>query len=105
MHDATSDKQPLLQRIYTIQSDDDDIVRRGQSFIALCMAYIAFTASLVLILPLLPSEAAAHSIILLTAVSLNYSAGIAMTRRTDQHKAGKGERVKLHGSVRLSMVR
>jgi hypothetical protein len=71
----------IWQRIYTVRSHDQDVIRRAQSFIALCMAFIGFTA---MCLPLAFLGGAAFilpSLLLLGSVSLNYLAGIALSRR------------------------
>jgi signal transduction histidine kinase/DNA-binding response OmpR family regulator len=94
----------LLQRIFTIHSSDEDIVRRGQSFIALCLAFIFITALFLLLLPFSPPETILPSLALLAAVALNYSSGIAMSRRGYVDAAGLIVGLSYSGIIALSIL-
>ena len=80
---GTSDgSRSAWRRLLVVDSRDEDVVRRGQSFIALCLTFVGFTAAL--LIPILLTDPAGDlpmSLVVLVIVICNYAAGVMMARR------------------------
>jgi len=90
MRDATIEATPSIwRRLLTVHSRDADAVRRGQSFIALCLTFASFTA--LLIVPIVLADPAGDlrmSLLVLGLIICNYCAGMVMARRGHVDLAG-----------------
>ena len=77
------------RRLLVVDSRDEDVVRRGQSFIALCLTFAGFTASLLVPIALAnPAGDLPMSLVVLGLVICNYLAGAVMARRGRVDLAG-----------------
>lgn len=77
------------QRLLSVDSRDEDVVRRAQSFIALCVTFAGVTAALVVPIALVdPAGDLRMSLAVLALVIANYSAGVLMARRGRVDLAG-----------------
>ncbi len=79
----------MWRRLLAVGSSDEDAVRRGQSFIALCVTFACFTV--LLLVPIVLSDPAGDLPMSLAVVGLiicNYCAGMVMARRGHVDLAG-----------------
>jgi signal transduction histidine kinase len=87
--DTNEGSRSTWRRLLVVESEDADIVRRGQSFIALCLTFAGFTAALLLPIALAdPAGDLPMSFAVLGLVICNYSAGVVMARRGHVDVAG-----------------
>lgn len=87
--DVSEGSRSTWRRLLVVDSRDEDVVRRGQSFIALCVTFAGFTASL--LVPIVIADPAGDlsmSLAVLGLVICNYSGGVVMARRGHVDLAG-----------------
>ena len=86
---ASEGSQSTWRRLLVVDSHDEDVVRRGQSFIALCLTFAGFTVAL--LVPILLANPAGDlpmSLAVLALVICNYTGGVLMARRGHVDLAG-----------------
>jgi signal transduction histidine kinase len=81
--DGTSEaSRSALRRLLVVDSRDEDVVRRGQSFIALCVTFAGFVVALIVPIALAnPAGDLPMSLVVLGLVACNYMVGAVMARR------------------------
>lgn len=80
--DTSASSLPLWRRLFAVRSQDEDVVRRARSFIALCCAFA--TIAVLLLIPIGLADPAgdlAMSFAVMAVVIANYVLGAVMARR------------------------
>ncbi|MDC0716747.1 sensor histidine kinase [Nannocystis bainbridge] len=82
MPEVLSTGSLLLRGLFTVRSEDHDVVRRARSFITLCITFAAITVLLAIPIGLAdPAGDLPMSFVVLASVICNYSLGIMFARR------------------------
>ncbi|WAS91635.1 sensor histidine kinase [Nannocystis punicea] len=79
---SSTASSPLLRGLLAVRSQDHDVVRRGRSFVALCLTFAGITG--VLAIPIALADPAGDlpmSLVVLASVIANYALGAVLARR------------------------